>query len=354
MKVVKSLRIFLFLMIITASTSMGQKVRPIRDNVGFCWKPSEMNALMSYLKSHNKDLNVDSKNLVAGISPHDDYLYAADIYFPLYKVLRAKEVVIFGVTHGTVRKALNDPHNILIFDDYKYWHGPYGNVEISPLREFIKDKLNKNYYTTNDTAQDIEHSIEALVPFLQYYNRDVKITPIMITRMSFERMDSISSNLSKIIAEYVKKKNLKPGKDIFFLISTDANHYGKDFDNAPYGEDKKAHTTGTQVDKRIAKAAFNGILTNDKIGTLAKELWGETKAGKITLWCGQYSVPFGLLATSKIIKETTGKNLKGKILRYSDTWTEGVIPIKHTNMGLTAPFSLKHWVGHISVGFYLN
>ena len=48
-------------------------------------------------------------DLVAGISPHDDYLYAGRVYYPLFKNLRTREAVIFGVTHGTVRKEIGDP-----------------------------------------------------------------------------------------------------------------------------------------------------------------------------------------------------------------------------------------------------
>ncbi len=350
----KFIKIFL-LIVLLSGLSMSQTVRPIRDNVGFCWKASEMNKLMSYLKGKNKKENFSAKNLVAAISPHDDYLYAGNIYYTLYPHIKTKEVVIFGVTHGTVRKALNDPKNVLIFDDYDEWRGPYGNVKISPLRKFIKDKLEKNYFTTNDKAQDIEHSIEALVPFLQYYNRDIKITPIMVTGMSYDRMEKISEQLSGIISEYIKENHLQLGKDIFFLISTDANHYGKDFDNAPYGEDEPAHTKATNRDKEIAKTIFNGVMNENKIYELAKDLWPEIKANEICpLWCGRYPVPFGLMTTEKIVKEISGKKLTGKVFAYSDSWTEGVIPIYHTNMGLTAPFSLKHWVGYVSAGFYLK
>ncbi len=336
-------------------TSMAQEVRPIRDPVGFCWYPDEMNLLMNYLSSHAQGEEFSSKNLVAAISPHDDYLYAGSVYYPLYRLIKTKEVVIFGVTHGTVRKAMNDPKNVLIFDDYKYWHGPYGNVGISPLRDFIKNKLNPKDFMVSDKAQDIEHSIEALIPFLQYYNRDIKITPIMVTEMPYERMESVSSELAKIISGYIKQNNLKLGKDIFFLISTDADHYGRDFDNIPYGEDKKAHAEATANDLRIAKETFNGILSNDKIKNLTKELWGKpTDNPPSPVWCGKFSVPFGLLATSKIIKDVSNKNLSGELFKYSDTWTEGVIPIKHTNLGTTAPFSLKHWCGWLSAGFYLK
>lgn len=350
----KFLKIFSFIILFSA-LAVSQTVRPIRDNIGFCWKASEMNKLMSYLKDHNRKENFSSKNLVAAISPHDDYLYAGNVYYPLYQLIKTKEVVIFGVTHGTVRKAMNDPQNVLIFDDYNEWHGPYSNVKISPLREYIKNKLNKNYFITSDKAQDIEHSIEALVPFLQFYNRDIKITPIMVTAMPYERMENVTSRLAEIISEYVKENHLRLGKDIFFLISTDANHYGKDFDNAPYGEDESAHTKATNRDKEIAGTIFNGELNENKIEELAQDLWPEMKANTVCpLWCGRYPVPFGLMTAEKVVKEVYSKKLTGKVFAYSDSWTEGVIPVWHTNLGLTAPFSLKHWVGYVSAGFYLK
>jgi MEMO1 family protein len=46
--------------------------------------------------------------------------------------------------------------------------------------------------------------------------------------------------------------------------------------------------------------------------------------------------------------------LEGKVFKYSDSWTLKVLPLKGTHMGTTAPFSLKHWVGYLSAGFYLN
>jgi hypothetical protein len=31
-----------------------------------------------------------------------------------------------------------------------------------------------------------------------------------------------------------------------------------------------------------------------------------------------------------------------------------VLPVKGTSMGITAPYSLKHWVGFLSAGFYME
>ena len=76
---------------------------------------------------------------------------------------------------------------------------------------------------------------------------------------------------------------------------------------------------------------------------------------KDTVWCGKYSIPFGMLTVLQVVKQLGGgKELAGKVIRYSDTYTEGVIPLKKPGFGITAPFSLKHWVGFFSAGYYLK
>ncbi len=343
-----------FIILMNSNIVLSQTIRPIRDNVGYCWQASRFDKFIEWLDENCPKDNFESEDLVGGITPHDDYLYAGKIYYPLYKLIHAKEVVVFGVTHGTVRKAMNDPKNVLILDEFDIWQGPYGDVEISPLREIIKQRLDTQYYMVSNKAQNVEHSVEGLIPFLQHYNHDVKITPIMVTGMSFERMDSLSAMLVDIILSYVKKNNLKPGKDIFFLISNDANHYGEDFNNQPYGLDEKAHTLATEKDKRIADETFNGLVTQEKIKNFSNKLWPEAGVNQnCPLWCGKYPIVLGLLTINKIVSET-GKELTGKVFKYSDTWTGGVLPVKGTKMGITAPYSLKHWVGFLSAGFYLK
>lgn len=229
----------LFALGMTAATLAAQETRPVRDDVGFCWIPASMRELIDYLESQEKE-SFGAEGLVAAISPHDDYLYAGRVYYPLFRILKVKEVVIFGVTHGVVRKEINDPQNILILDEYKSWTGLTKPIAASELREYIKGRLDKSAFITNNKAQALEHSIEALLPFLQYFNPEVKITPIMVAPMPFARMDEISTKLADVVAGYVNEKGLLPGKDLFFLISSDGNHYGKDFNNSPFGEGERA------------------------------------------------------------------------------------------------------------------
>lgn len=354
------LKINFLLLIIILLTSFyslySQTIRPIRDNVGFCWNAEEMNQFMNYLSKEDHARSADqSKNLFAAISVHDDYLYAGNIYYPLYKNIKTKEVVIFSVTHGTVRKEMGPLSNIIILDEFDKWHGPYNDVEISPLREIIKSELPKEDFIVSNKAHEIEHSIEALVPFLQYYNRDIKITPIMITQMSYEKMDGITDRLSKIILNYMKEKNLKPGKDIFFLTSNDANHYGEDFNNSPYGMDAVAHKTATENDMKIILKGLVSEVTTEKIKNTANDLWPDPENKKVVpLWCGRYPIVFGLQTILKVAEDLDNKKVYGTLFKYSDTFTEKVLPVKNTSMGLTAVFSYKHWCAWFTEGFYLK
>lgn len=330
------------------------KIRPVKDDVGFCWNYESMKKIINYLEGIEKE-EFDSEGLVAGISPHDDYLYAGRIYYPLYKILRTKEVVIFGVTHSTVRNEIKNLDSILILDDFDLWKGILKPVEISGLREYIKNNLRKDCFIVNNRAHELEHSIEALLPFLQFFNPDIKITPIMVAPMPFERMQELSSHLSSVISSYVNKNKIKLGKDIFFLISADANHYGNDFGNTAFGEGESAWEKALSFDRMLIENYLTGIIDERKIRALTGELWGETYLDyKNSYWCGKYSIPFGILTVEKIVKETLNRKIRGKLFRFSDTYSEGVLPLKRIGIGTTAPFSLKHWVSFFSAGYYIE
>jgi len=140
------------------------------------------------------------------------------MYYPLFRSLRARQIVIFGVTHGTVRKEIGDPKGILLLDGYKEWNGCGKNIGISPLRDYLLSRLDTSMFRLDNKAHRLEHSIEALVPWIQYFNPDATITPIMVTAMPYERMDEISKQLASIIADYVATDHLTLGKDLVFSV----------------------------------------------------------------------------------------------------------------------------------------
>jgi predicted class III extradiol MEMO1 family dioxygenase len=166
-------------------------------------------------------------------------------------------------------------------------------------------------------------------------------------------MDSIITQLSGIILSYLQKKNYELGKDLFILISNDANHYGEDFNNYPYGLDEKAHEIAVAEDKRIA-GRFNEEINEELINTISKELWTERNHKSIyPLWCGRYPIVAGLMTLYKLSVKLN-KKLSGKFFYYTDTFSEKLLSFRKSKLGTTAPFSLRHWVGFFSAGFYLK
>ncbi len=256
-------RIFLLFCLAWFPLLQAQDVRPVRDDVGFCWQRPQMQRLLELLAASGRRGSPDH-GLVAGISPHDDYLYAGPVYYRLFRSLRTKEAVIFGVTHGTVRKEIGDPRGVLLLDEYRSWSGLSREVEISPLRDWLKSRLPREDFIVSNQAHSLEHSIEALVPWLQYNNPGIRITPIMVTAMPWEKMQELAERLATALADYIAERKLRLGPDIVFLISADANHYGRDFANIPYGEDEKAHARGTARDRSIAAALSTAVWTSER------------------------------------------------------------------------------------------
>ena len=108
-----------------------------------------------------------------------------------------------------------------------------------------------------------------------------------------------------------------------------------------FGLDESAHKQAALLDIDIVRKYFSQKLTYIKIRNFTEKLRGAPKTYS-PLWCGKYSIPFGLLTMNKVINEIEGKKLTGKMFSYSNSWMEGVIPVKHTNLGITAPFSIEH------------
>lgn len=333
-----------------------EMVRPNRKGSGCAWSAAQVDELMSFLRAHASKPAEDLPPPVAAIAPHASYGDAGAAYYPVFQKLSASEVVIFGVTHRAIREKLGHPEAKLILDTYTQWQGPYGKTRISGLREAIKTSLDAKYILVNNEAQCMEHSIDSLLPFLQHAQRDVRITPIMVTAMPFDTMDAVAEKLAGILAAYMQEKRLELGKDIVVLISADANHYGKKFNNYHFGEGAEAHRKGTAYDRDLVDTYLRGEITTAKVKDLAGRLWGKDfRDYSNVVWCGHYTIPFGLLTVHHLIdKQQPGRRLMAKPFIYGDSYTEGLLPAKDRAPGDIIPSTFDHWVGYFSAGFYLQ
>ena len=341
-----------------AQTSSDQITRGLADTVGFAHLNWQMDSVIARINILNHDDLVKAEQAPgtiwkAAICPHDDYTYAGWLYPAVLKNVSAKTVIIFGVAH---KARLFNLENKIIFDSYKSWHGPYGPVKVSAMREEILSQLPERMAIVHDSMQTVEHSVEALIPFLQYQKRDIEIISILVPYMDFDTMYLISQQLAKALQSVMTENKLRWGKDIALLISSDAVHYGDEEwggkNYAPYGTDSTGNAQAVDHEWEIIENCFTGNLTQEKVArffsyTVNQDNFREYK----WTWCGRYSVPFGLLTALHLQNLEGSDALIGIPVAYRTSITQPHLKVDDLRMGQTAIATPHHWVGYPAIGF---
>jgi AmmeMemoRadiSam system protein B len=345
---------------ITISCQTGKKDAGITrlpvDTIGFAQYDWQMDSIMSRIETmylfeeyHPCDDKSDNPAKIV-ISPHDDYTYVGPLYPAVIHEIKSDVVIMFGVAH---KARLFGLENKLIFESNSSWKGPYKNIQVSELRNEIIAALDTGMFIINDSIHSIEHSLEALLPFLQYFNKKIEIVPILVPAMSFTRINQISETLSRVISSIAEQHNLKWGKDFAFIISNDAVHYGdEDWGGqnlAPFGADTAGYHQAISHETEITSCTLCGKLNPDSIKRF-NELTVDTinfREYRWT-WCGRYSVPLGLL-TGYYLAKDNGDSLWGTKTGYLTSIDHPPVPVSDLGMGTTAPANLRHWVGYVGV-----
>jgi MEMO1 family protein len=337
--------------------------RGLADPVGFAHLASQMERLMQRIAvqdGEKVERVLEEKGVSSvdrwrmAIAPHDDYAYASFMYPLVLRNVKAAMVIVFGVAHKARQLDLEDQ---LIFAGFTHWRGPYGDIAASPLRERIMSALPEGSYRVSDEMHAIEHSVEAKLPFLQYYNRAVQFVPILVPFLSFARMSELAVPLAAAIAAIINDGRREWGKDIALLASTDAVHYGDEGWNgrnfAFYGADAEGYAKALRHEQRIMSDCFDGELHPDRIERFTRYTLDDHDHREYKwTWCGRYSVPFGLLVAWHLQQLRRAKPLTGTILGYATSVDHPPLEVDDLEgMGVTAPATLRHWVGYASVGF---
>jgi len=356
-----SVMIILFLFFTNHQECNGQdhSIRNLVDTVGFAQYSRQVDSIMARIDRMYGDrldtLPVWHEGAKTVISPHDDYTYVGWLYPAVLRNIKAQTIILFGVAH---KARLLNLENLIIFDSYEYWKGAYGRIKTSPIREEIINNLPEGIFQVNDSMQGMEHSVEALLPFLQYYNHHIQIVSILVPYMSYKRMKEIAEPLAKAISKVAEARNWKWGKDYAIAISTDAVHYGdQDWGGtnfAFYGTDSSGYKKAVAHEHEIIRT-LTGTLKPKNIKSFTEYTVekNDYKTYKWT-WCGRYSVPFGLLTSYYLNRLQNNPPLTGRFIGYANSIDHPHIPVKDLNMGVTAPANMHHWVGYAGVVYYWN
>ncbi len=326
-------------------------IREQIDTVGFARYSWQMDSIFNRIAPEDKQKS--DAIYKAAICPHDDYTYAGGLYAKTLSGIKAKTVVLIGVAHRANNFDLKDK---LVFGSFDAWKAPAGTLKVSALRNQILAKMPKNSVVVHDSMMQLEHSLEAITPFLQRKNPDTEIIPILVPYMRFDDMQKFAAPLAQVLHELMKENNLTYGKDLAIVISNDAIHYGDEdwggSDMAPFGTDKRGTADVKAKEMDIITQILSDTLSTSKIMQFNKiTVKAEDYMQYNWTWCGRYSVPFGLLLANSLNTLENGKPLVGTFLDYRSSLDLPHLKVEDLGMGTTAPANNHHWVGYVGMGY---
>jgi hypothetical protein len=98
---------------------------------------------------------------------------------------------------------------------------------------------------------------------------------------------------------------------------------------------------------------FEGELQREQVERFTRHTLAEHDHRQYKwTWCGRYSVPFGLLTAWHLCRRRRAAPLSGTILGYATSLDDQRVKVDDLDgMGVTAPATLRHWVGYAAVGY---
>ena len=322
-------------------------VRGQQDTVGFASTPEQMARTweLAATPPFPEALGPAPAGTVVGaICPHDDYLYAARSYRQVLPLLRARTVVLVGVFHKYRAFGM---HDVLVFDDYRAWRAPDGEIPVSPLRDALLARLPAGVAVKSAAAHDREHSLEAVAYWLRHIRPDVEIVPVIVPAASFPRLEELAKAVATALAGVMRERGLALGPDVAVAISSDAVHYGADFSHTPYGEGGVVpYVNACTRDVELLTGPLAGPLSHERARAFSSACVDPDDPSRYRLtWCGRFAIPVGLLLLHETAAALGVAAPVGYPVSYSTSVGQPELPLKAVGLGETAPANLYHFVG---------
>ena len=174
--------------------------------------PKNPGEILSFIKN-----NLGGKDKIkakGALLPHAGYIYSGKTAIKALSCIdlsKVKRVFLLGPNHtGLGARISLYPKGV--------WKTPLGAVKID--QEIVQELTNRDILLQKDTlAHQQEHSLEVLLPLLQYFIPEFEIVPIIIMQASLFELRRIGTLISRLIQE----KGIK--EETLIIASSDMNHY---------------------------------------------------------------------------------------------------------------------------------
>jgi AmmeMemoRadiSam system protein B len=329
------------------------EVRGQRDIVGYASTPEAMARVWDLSAGGPAPPALGdavAPGVAAVIGPHDDYIYTGRVYRQVFPLVTAKTVIVVGVFHRYRRFEARDQ---LVFDTYRAWRSPDGEIPVSELREDLVAALPPGMAVKDAAAHDNEHSVEGIAYFLKHARPDVRIVPVIVPAASFERLSEMAHALGAALAGSMKSRGWALGRDVAIVVSADGTHYGDDFKYTPYGAGGVDALMRTMArDRELIRDTLGGDLAEEKSRRFfATVVDPENPDQYRATWCGRFSVTFGTLFLAEAARQLGGPPLRGYPLSLGVSVDTPELDVRGAGVGPTAPANLYHFVTHPAVAY---
>jgi AmmeMemoRadiSam system protein B len=188
------------------------------------------------------DDRVEKEEIIGLVSPHAGYIYSGLVAMATISKVKFKDTfIIMGPNHTGLGRAFS------IMTEGT-WRTPLGDAEIDS--ELARSILISSKYLDDDRiAHRFEHSIEVQLPFLQYFQKEIKFVPIVLTQASGVVYKEIGDAIVRAV------KDLK--REVVIIASSDMTHY-------------EPQSSAQEKDKKAIEAMLT--LDEDKLITKVEEL----------------------------------------------------------------------------------
>ena len=149
------------------------------------------------------------KKALAVVVPHAGYVYSGAVAGETFAGVQIPETaLILGPNHH----GGGQPLALGISD----WEMPLGGV---PIERGLAVSIlrNSEIIVEDDIAHLQEHSLEVQVPFLQFFQENLKIVPIVVSQVSYDLCRQAAQDLATAIREF--------NEPVLLVASTDMTHY---------------------------------------------------------------------------------------------------------------------------------
>ena len=173
--------------------------------------PGDPDTLKKTVNALTPTIPLDQKiTALAVVAPHAGYIYSGAVAGETFARVEIPEtIILMGPNHH----GQGTPVSLMISGN---WQMPMGDVPIN--EELANILLRSSSLIKEDTiAHRLEHSLEVEVPFLQYLQPNLSLTPLVISHLSLEECLELGKSLADGIDQY--------NKPVLIVASSDMTHY---------------------------------------------------------------------------------------------------------------------------------